>query len=64
MDNVVSSQGGIVHTYLGYNPQRYPMPATEPPDMVSPAFEHLMAYGTLDYLTEEQLAEMQSDAVI
>ncbi|MCH8879258.1 MAG: hypothetical protein IID34_05175 [Planctomycetes bacterium] len=52
-----SHLGGIVHTYLGYDPQRYPMPATQPPDMVSPAFEHLMAYGTLDYLTEEQLAE-------
>ena len=33
------------------------MPATQPPDMVSPAFEHMMAFGTLDYLTEEQLAE-------
>jgi uncharacterized protein with von Willebrand factor type A (vWA) domain len=49
--------GGIVHTYLGYDPQHYPMPATQPPDMVSPAFDHLMAYGTLEYLTEEQLAE-------
>ncbi len=33
------------------------MPAAQQPDMVSPAFEHMMAYGTLDYLTEEQLAE-------
>ena len=33
------------------------MPAAQPPDMVSPAFEHMMAYGTLDHLTEEQLAE-------
>ncbi|MCH8853705.1 MAG: VWA domain-containing protein [Planctomycetes bacterium] len=33
------------------------MPAAQQPDMVSPAFEHMMAFGTLDYLTEEQLAE-------
>ena len=33
------------------------MPAAQPPDMVSPAFEHMMAFGTLDYLTEDQLAE-------
>ncbi|MCH8852074.1 MAG: hypothetical protein IID41_05415, partial [Planctomycetes bacterium] len=57
MRDKTSHLGGIVHTYLGYDPQRYPMPADQPPDMVSPAFEHLMAYGTLDYLTEEQLAE-------
>lgn len=52
-----SRQGGIIHTYLGYDPQRYPMPAAQAPDLVSPAFEHLLAYGSLDELTDEQLAE-------
>jgi len=46
-----------VHTYLGYNPQKYPMPAAEQPDMVTPAFEHMLAFGDMDELTEEQLAE-------
>jgi uncharacterized protein with von Willebrand factor type A (vWA) domain len=48
--------GGIVHTYLGYNPQRYPMPAAQSPDLVTPAFEYMLAYGTMEDLTEEDLA--------
>ncbi|MCA9256636.1 MAG: hypothetical protein KDA33_13400, partial [Phycisphaerales bacterium] len=51
------SPGGLVHTYRGYDPQRYPMPDHAPADLVSPAFDHLMAYGSLDDLTPEQLAE-------
>lgn len=49
--------GGIVHTYLGYDPQRFPMPAAEAPDLVTPAFDHMMAYGSMNGLTPEQLAE-------
>ncbi|HKQ50155.1 MAG TPA: hypothetical protein VJZ71_18915 [Phycisphaerae bacterium] len=49
--------GGIVHTYLGYDPVRFPMPAAEAPDLVSPAFEHMLAYGSLGDLTPKQLAE-------
>ncbi|HRW56107.1 MAG TPA: hypothetical protein P5081_24810, partial [Phycisphaerae bacterium] len=49
--------GGLVHTYRGYDPQRFPMPDHAPADLVSPAFDHLMAYGSLDDLTPEQLAE-------
>ncbi len=48
--------GGMIHTYRGYDPQRFPMPAAAGPDLVSPAFEHLMAYGSLHQLTEEELA--------
>jgi uncharacterized protein with von Willebrand factor type A (vWA) domain len=48
--------GGMIHTYRGYDPQRFPMPAAGGPDLVSPAFEHLMAYGSLHQLTEEELA--------
>lgn len=48
--------GGIIHTYLGYDPQRFPMPAREPPDLVSPAFEHMLAYGNMRRFTDEELA--------
>ena len=49
--------GGVIHTYRGYDPQRFPMPDDAPPDLVSPAFEHMLAYGSLRELTPEQLAE-------
>ncbi|HRX85152.1 MAG TPA: hypothetical protein P5572_09050 [Phycisphaerae bacterium] len=49
--------GGIVHTYRKYEPQRFPMPDAAPPDLVSPAFEHLLMYGSTRGLTPEQLAE-------
>jgi uncharacterized protein with von Willebrand factor type A (vWA) domain len=49
--------GGVVHTYLGYDPQNFPMPAARTPDVLSAAFDQLMAYGSLDELTPEQLAE-------
>ena len=56
-ENSRNRVGGIVHTYLGYDPQRFPMPSATPPDMVTPAFEHLLEYGSLRNLTEEELAE-------
>jgi uncharacterized protein with von Willebrand factor type A (vWA) domain len=55
--NDESLTGGIIHTYRGYDPQRFPMPASEPPDLVTPAFEHMLAYGSMRDLTPEQLAE-------
>lgn len=48
--------GGIVHTYQGYNPAKFPSPTAPPPDMVSGAFEHLMMFGGGRQLTEEELA--------
>ena len=48
--------GGVIHTYLAYDPQNYPPPNAEPPDMVSSAFDHAMTYGSLRHLTEEELA--------
>lgn len=51
-----ATPGGIIHTYLGYDPQRFPMPAREPPDLVSPAFEHMLAYGNMRRFTDEELA--------
>lgn len=49
--------GGIIHTYRKYDPQRFPLPDAAAPDLVSPAFEHLLAYGSLKHLTPEELAE-------
>ncbi len=48
--------GGIIHTYQKYDPVNLPSPTAPPPDMVSPAFEHLLTYGSTRRLTEEELA--------
>jgi uncharacterized protein with von Willebrand factor type A (vWA) domain len=48
--------GGIIHTYQKYDPVHFPSPTTPPPDLVSPAFEHLLFYGNSRRLTEEELA--------
>ena len=37
--------GGVIHTYQKYDPQNFPSPTQPPPDLVSGAFEHLLAYG-------------------
>ena len=34
--------GGIIHTYQKYDPVQFPSPTAPPPDLVSPAFEHLL----------------------
>lgn len=48
--------GGIVHTYQKYDPKEFPSPTEPAGDFISPAFEHLLAYGDLHEFTEEQLA--------
>lgn len=48
--------GGIIHTYQKYDPVHFPSPSAPPPDLVSPMFDHLLAYGDMDEFTEEQLA--------
>ncbi|MFZ5833684.1 MAG: hypothetical protein ACOY3P_26660 [Planctomycetota bacterium] len=48
--------GGIIHSYQRYDPQNLPGPMSPPPDMVSGAFEHMLAWGDLRELTEEELA--------
>jgi len=49
--------GGIVHTYQRYDPARIPPPRPPEVDLVTPAFEHLLEFGDISELTEEQLAE-------
>src|SRR5579885_2625548 len=48
--------GGIIHTYQMFDPVNFPSPTAPPPDMVSPAFEHLLFYGNTRRLTPEELA--------
>ena len=48
--------GGIIHTYQRYDPKRFPSPTQPPPDLVSPALEHMLMFGSMRELTEEELA--------
>lgn len=48
--------GGIIHTYQKYDPQNFPSPTQPPPDLVSPALEHMLRFGSLRRLTDEELA--------
>jgi len=49
--------GGIVHSYQRYDPARIPPPRPPQVDLVTPAMEHLLEFGDVDELTEEQLAD-------
>ena len=51
------SLGGIVHTYQRYDPARIPPPRPPQADLVTPAVEHMLEFGSADELTEQQLAE-------
>jgi uncharacterized protein with von Willebrand factor type A (vWA) domain len=51
-----SDLGGIIHTYLGYDPVHFPSPTAPPPDLATPAMEHLLTYGNTRRLTDEELA--------
>ena len=52
-----SRLGGVIHTYQRYDPREFPSPTQPPGDVVSPAFEHLLAHGSLRELTDEELAQ-------
>jgi uncharacterized protein with von Willebrand factor type A (vWA) domain len=54
--NEASRIGGIIHTYQKYDPKNFPPPSQPPPDVVSGAFEHLLQYGNMRRLTDEELA--------
>ena len=51
-----NSLGGIIHTYQKYDPVNLPAPTQPPPDLVSPAFEHMLMFGDARRLTDEELA--------
>src|SRR5271157_241099 len=54
--NMSKSIGGIIHTYQRYDPKNLPSPTQPPPDLVSGAMEHMLTYGTMRELTDEELA--------
>lgn len=51
-----STPGGVIHCYQQFDPGAFPSPTKPPPDLVSAAFDHLLAYGDMRELTEEELA--------
>ena len=56
MSEQTKSLGGVIHTYQRYDPKNFPPPSQPPPDLVSPAFEHMLEYGDMSELTDEELA--------
>ncbi|MBD54345.1 MAG: hypothetical protein CMM05_04580 [Rhodopirellula sp.] len=48
--------GGVIHSYQKYDPVQFPPPTQPPPDLVSPAFEQALMYGSYQDLSEEELA--------
>ncbi len=48
--------GGVIHTYQKYDPKNIPSPTQPPTDVVSPLFDHLLAFGQMRPLTDEELA--------
>src|SRR5262245_32148337 len=51
-----SRLGGVIHTYQAYDPGKFPPPTQPPPDLATPAMEHLLRYGNTRRLTPEELA--------
>ena len=58
MSMATASIGGVIHTYQKYDPLTFPSPSQPPPDMVSPAMEHMLHYGSMREFTPEELAKM------
>jgi uncharacterized protein with von Willebrand factor type A (vWA) domain len=50
------SLGGVIHTYQRYDPATIPSPSLPPPDLVSAAFEHMLEFGDMRELTDDELA--------
>ena len=48
--------GGVIHSYQKYDPTQFPPPTQPPPDLVTPAFEQALMYGSYQELSEEDLA--------
>ncbi len=48
--------GGVLQTYMKYDPVKFPSPTQPPPDFVSPLMNQMLAYGSTRELTEEELA--------
>ncbi len=55
-NDAIYRPGGVIHAYQKYDPAQFPPPTQPPPDLVSPAFEQALMYGSYQELTEEELA--------
>ena len=51
------SPGGVIHTYQRYDPATIPSPSLPAPDLVTPAVEHMLEFGNMRELTDEELAK-------
>lgn len=49
--------GGIIHSYQGYDPKRFPSPTQPAPDVAGAAMEHMLMFGTSRPMSAEELAE-------
>lgn len=50
------AHGGVVHTYLGFDPKNFPSPTAPAPDIAGAAFDHMLMHGSMRGFTAEQLA--------
>jgi uncharacterized protein with von Willebrand factor type A (vWA) domain len=48
--------GGIIQTYIKYDPMKFPSPTQPAPDFVSPLMDQMLMFGSRRELTEEELA--------
>jgi uncharacterized protein with von Willebrand factor type A (vWA) domain len=46
----------VIHSYQRYDPKNFPSPTAPAPDLASAAFEHMLAFGSMRRLTQEELA--------
>ena len=56
-DAAQKTLGGVLHTYLKFDPIQFPPPRSEAPDAVGAAFNHMMMYGSMRRFTPEELAD-------
>ncbi len=55
--DAVKPLGGVLHTYLKFDPIQFPPPRSEASDAVGAAFNHMMMYGSMRRFTPEELAD-------
>lgn len=55
-EDVRPAHGGVVHTYLGFDPKNFPSPTAPAPDLAGAAFDHMLMHGSMRGFTAEQLA--------
>ncbi|MEO1510853.1 MAG: hypothetical protein AAFU70_02165 [Planctomycetota bacterium] len=49
--------GGLIHTYQGYDPRRFPSPTAPPPHVAGAAMEHQLLFGDSYRMSEDELRD-------